>query len=220
VLTESEQLFEDFCKQSSFSIKPIPVGKARSPDYVINVSGIDVVCEVKGIKFSREEKEAEAALERGEMASFGGTIGAKVRKQIDKGYPQIREYAGKGQCPGVLVLWEEAWVPRHLKLHNILAAMYGFDTVVAHVHDDGSLPTVVDRRCGPKKRVSVCDNKSLSAIVVIRFSNYKDSIECSVYHNKFALKPLPLDIFNIEHVWQYKLANKVPNEFDSWEYIE
>jgi len=87
VLTESEQLFEDFCKQSSFSIKPIPVGKARSPDYVINVSGIDVVCEVKGIKFSREEKEAEAALERGEMASFGGTIGAKVRKQIDKGYP-------------------------------------------------------------------------------------------------------------------------------------
>jgi len=98
--------------------------------------------------------------------------------------------------------------------------MYGFDTVVAHVHDDGSLPTVVDRRCGPKKRVSVCDNKSLSAIVVIRFSNYKDSIECSVYHNKFALKPLPLDIFNIEHVWQYKLANKVPNEFDSWEYIE
>jgi len=218
-LTESEKLFEEFCEQSSIYFERIPVCHHRTPDYRVNVSGIEAICEVKGISLSEEEKEAEAALERGENASFGGTIGSKVRKQIDSGYAQVKHYA-EGRCPGMLILWEKHWIPNHLKPHNILAAMYGFDTVVVDVPKDSSLPLKeIDRKSGSKKRVSESQNRSLSAIATIRRSNEGDVVECRIYHNKFASIPLPPEAFNCDYVWQFKLREKVPGQFDEWEYI-
>jgi hypothetical protein len=218
-LTKSERLFEEFCKQTSIRFERIPECQHRTPDYRINVSGIEAICEVKEIGLSKEEMEAEAASERGEVASFGRTVGSKVRQQIDSGYDQIKQYA-KDHCPGILVLWESHWIPRHLEHHQIRAAMYGFDSIVVAVPRVPSTQLkVLDRKSGPKKRVSESQNRSLSAIAAIRKSNDGDVIECRIYHNKFASIPLPPEAFNFDHVWQFKLSEKVPGQFDEWEYV-
>ncbi len=218
-LTESEKLFEEFCKQNSIQFERIPECHHRTPDYRIYISDLEVICEVKQIDFSEEEIKAEAAAERGEIVSYGGSIGAKVRKRIDSGYDQIKRYA-KGRCPGILVLWEQSWIPRHLESHHIRAAMYGFDSIVVAVPKDPSSPLkVIDRKSGPKKRVSESHNRSLSAIAAIRRSNDGDIIECRIYHNRFALIPLPPETFSLKHVWQFRLREKNPGQFDEWENI-
>ena len=218
--TKSEHLFEEFCKQSSIHCERIPETDHRTPDYCVNVSSVDVICEVKEVELSKEEIEAEAALKRGEFKSISSTVGAKVRQQIDSGYPQIKAYA-KGSCPGVLVLWKPHLIPRHLDTHHVRAAMYGFDTIVLSVPNNTPVPPkVLDRKSGPKKRVTKTQNRSLSAIAVLRKTSDGDAVECRIYHNQHAATPLPPEAFKCDHVQQYRLREKSPGQFDEWEQIK
>lgn len=215
--TQSEALFEDFCRLHAIPFQRISVGAERTADYRILPSGEEIICEIKEIESSAEEKKAEAAQEAGEVAVFGGTIGKRVRKKITDGAPQISALA-KGQCPGVLVLWEAPWVPRHLDPYNIKAAMYGFDTVVLGVPMDSTKDTrVMDKKSGEKRKVTVSHNTSLSAIAALR--TIEDRIECRVYHNRFATIPLRPELLSLPNVWHYKLREKQLGQFDEWECV-
>ena len=216
-VTRSEAVFEDFCRLHGIPCERITVGTTRSPDYRIFPCGEAVICEVKEIEPTREEKQAQAALERGEPVSFGGIVGARVRKKITDGAPQIRKYA-KGRCPGVLVLWEADWVPHHLTAYNIKAAMYGFDAIVYAVpKDPEKAPYPVDRKSGGKRRVTDSHNTSLSAVAALR--TIDDRIECRVYHNVFAAIRLRPALLQLPDVWHYKLRQGQVGQFDEWEHI-
>ena len=217
-MTESEQLFEDFCASLNIRFERVETGKEQTPDYRIWPWDTEVVCEVKQIELNDLERKALAAASRGEYIVTGGTPGARVRGKITDASPQLRQLA-KGHCPALLVLSEESLVPRHLDAYHIRVAMYGLDTIVLGVRRDSAIrPYVRDRKSGPKRKMNLEHNTSISAILELR-KRGDGNMQANMYHNRFAAIPLNKELMVADQLRHFRLREKVEGEFEYWEQI-
>lgn len=215
-MTESEYLFEELCAGLGVRIERVDTGDKRTPDYRIWPSGVEVVCEIKQIELNDGERTALEASARGEYIVTGGTPGGRVRGKITDASTQLRNLA-KGRSPALLVLSEESLLRRHLGPYDIRVAMYGLDTIVLGVPRDAAVPAYVkDRKSGPKRKMNPEHNTSISAIAELRRRGDR-SIQCNVYHNRFAAIALPRELLVADHVHHLRLPEKEAGKFDDWE---
>ena len=84
-LTESEALFERFCKANGIPFRRIVEGASVTADYWMWPNGVEVICEVKQVEPNAEDRKAMEAIERGEVAVTGGTVGNRVQGSQHRG---------------------------------------------------------------------------------------------------------------------------------------
>jgi hypothetical protein len=93
--------------------------------------------------------------------------------------------------------------------------MYGFDTFILGLAPIymREKPRLVDRRSGPGRKMGSQFNTTISAVAVL------DGDGLTIYHNKIAALPLPLEPFTGIAVRHFTIGEKQPGEFDMWQEI-
>lgn len=212
--TQSEQLFESFCKSKRIRCVRIDPSSTRTPDYDIFVPRRKVVVEIKEISPNREELDAQRKICAGELGIVNCKPGQRVRGKISDALPQIK-LRTKGRFPGLLVLMDTGFAAEHTSPYNIRAAMFGFEALKYAVPSDPShSPYVWCRTFGGKRKMTPDHNTSISGIAVM--ASISGSIDFRIYHNPYACVPLPPTIFHYYHVTQYALAPRTPRTIADW----
>jgi hypothetical protein len=217
--TAGEIFFEQFCTDRKVRWEPVPTEASsgeKTPDYAIYPKGTKVIAEVKDIQESPTERQQREQLERVGWSTFGsGKVGDRARDIIGTAAKQLKRMA-KGKCPAMIVIYNPSFLLRHhTEPHAVKAAMYGFDTLVlglAPIHMREK-PRLIDRKSGPGKKMGSQFNTTISAVAVL------DSDGLTIYHNVFAVLPLPMELFTGIAVRQFTLREKQPGEFDMWREI-
>lgn len=201
--TQSEKVFERYCKEAGIELQRIPESGSPTPDYILIANGVEIVVEVKEFQPNAEERESDRLLkERG----FGGVLGiepgARVRKKINDSAGQIRSRT-RGIHPAMLVLFDRGRGFGHIDPYHVKTAMYGLEQVhFAVPHDSAGEPYATGMSHGPAQKMTASDNTSISVIGALWMSD-ANSIHLHVYHNVFAAVPLRLDTLVGYPVRQY-----------------
>lgn len=214
--TISETAFETFCERTGLSLARVPEGKHKTPDYLLTVSGVIIVTEVKETERNKEEQESDRVLAAtGVGLVTGGTPGARVRSMIADASPQIKARAA-GACPSLLVLFDRGTVAGHLGPYHIRVAMYGLEQLhIAVPHQPSERPYAVGWGYGPKRKMTPSSNTSISALGVL-FMSGPDSIHLHVYHNDHAAVPLDPGLLAPYGIPQYRLGEAEPGRNANW----
>ncbi|SRR5713226_4923477 len=215
--TESEIALEEFCDANGIHWERIPTEDAaglKTPDYYIYSFGEQVAAEVKEIQPSPDEREQERHLKEKGWSTFGATPGARARAIIGTAGKQLRAKA-KGTCPAMVVLYNPSFLLRHhTEPYAIRVAMYGLDAVVLGLPADmQQSPYLIDRKSGPKRKMTEEHNTSISAVAALQ------GRELWIYHNVFAAIPLKPGLFRGLPVRQFTLQEKRTGEFSEWKEI-
>lgn len=216
--TQSEHLFEQFCETKRIRFKRVTVGATRTPDYDVFLPTRKVVIEVKEITPNAEEKAAAAAARNRQYVVVSLTPGERVRRKIADASAQIKART-RSRYPGVLVLYEDGPLPRHVDHYQVRVAMYGLETIVFAVpQDPRASPYPVARRYGPRRKLTPTDNRSISAVAVLS-SPHRGPVELTVFHNAHATVPLPPSLLCRYGIRQYQLANAQQDSIANWEEV-
>ncbi len=216
-MTISEQLFRRFCDENEISCLRIEATTTKTPDYKINIDGVDIIVEIKQIDPSNEDKALLRKLENGENIAHGSTPGDRVRNKIKKAGPQLSKLS-KGKYPSMLVLYNN--LPFILKNpvepYDVRVGMYGLETIVLSVPEDYSKsPSVIDRKFGPKRKLTEEHNTSISAIGVLINRNDK-GLFFNIYHNEYAKIQIPFRVLGSRNANEYILSKNQQGEFQEW----
>lgn len=215
--TQSEQLFEAFCRQHRILCRRVATTTARTPDYNIFLARRKIAVEVKEISPNKDELVAERLLRAGKSALVivNAVPGERVRGKISDAVPQLKA-ATKGRRCGLLVLFDTGIAAQHTSAYNIRVAMHGFETHYLGVPKDPALPVYLkDKDFGKGRKTTPTNNRSLSAIAVIDARGARP--ELRIYHNPYAKVPLPLASFGKYGVKQYGLEPKVQGQVPDWQ---
>ena len=196
--TISEQLFEQFCYQNKILLKDIPCEKNnKTPDYSILLDDNEIFVEVMEFELDASDEEK---LKKGEMITWGGTIGNTARIKIKKGNKQLREKT-QGQKPGIIVLFNKS-IFDHVSFYKIMVAMYGLEQYKINIQTGD----FVNRKLGPKKTLTEKDNTSTSAIMTFH-QDENNILSARLFHNKHSSSPLNKSLFmQINNVKQFNLS--------------
>ena len=217
--TESETLFEQFCVEHKLRCEPIPRTSARTPDYDVYFGEHHVVAEIKQIDPTPEEAERIARWRAGEIITFGGEAGKRVRQEITDARKQLKR--AKGKFAALLILYNNAVPISYSDPMFILLAMYGELTLPLTIPPGGGTPIAGDLRFGGNRRVTKTGNTTLSAICVL-MQDMNDRLILTFYHNIFAAKPFDPEWFTGERIRHYFLPNEQAEsgDFSFWVDIE
>ena len=93
--------------------------------------------------------------------------------------------------------------------------MFGLDSIVMSVPDSmNNMPQVLDKKSGPKKKLTPNHNTSISAVAVL--TENSGALDLTVYHNHHAAIKIPARVFNKIGCQEFILSNNNRNEFPSW----
>jgi len=215
--TTSEKLFETYCRHNRIRCRRVTAGTTRTPDYDVFLSRLKVVTEVKEITHNSAERAAEAALIKGQPVVMSITPGKRIRGKVSDSVSQIKSRA-QYRFPGLLVVYEEGLLPRHVDEYQIRVAMFGFESVVFAVPiDPRQSPYSVGRRYGRGRKMTPEHSTSISAIGIL--SARSGNIGLTIYHNPHAKIPLSPEIVGKYGIPQFKLAVAPTGEIAQWERI-
>jgi hypothetical protein len=219
--TESEVLFELFCNNNGIAFDSIPTKSKEeeaTPDYDIYINGQKVVVEIKQIDPNPEEIIQQKNFEAGGVAIGGGTPGARARSKITAGANQIKIRA-KGNYPSILVLYNNVPLTDHTDPYFIRVAMYGLETHVLGVPKEMSKsPYLIDKKFGPKRKMTKDNNTSISAVAVLA-KDVEGIPKLFIFHNIYAEIQLVPELFRSYGVRQFTLGEKVIGQFQDWKEI-
>ena len=219
-MTQSEELFEQFCNETGIDCRKIEEGDEKSPDFELKFGDITVIAEVKEFDRNEAEKASDKLLEeRGYGEALGNTPGDRIRKKINSASPQIKKRT-KGINPGIIVLFDQGLVAGHIDPYNIRVAMYGLEQVHISVpHDPSVKPHSTGMSYGPKRKMTETANTSISAIGAL-FAAGPEELKFSLYHNKYASVPLDPDVVSKYGITQYVLEEDIEGRTSGWVKIE
>lgn len=214
--TQSEKLFEDFCRRKNIACKSISVRSSRTPDYCISVNGEKIVVEVKEFSPNKEDQEMLRKAVQEKVLVVGETHcpGERARRKIAKSAKQISNLS-KGKYPALLVLYNSIIPVNPIGEYELKVAMFGLETVVMSpsMSMNGMLK-IVGGKFGPKRKLTPNCNTSISAIAVL--TDNSGIPDLTVYHNHHAAIPMPTEAFGKIGCPQFILSNNNGNEFPSW----
>lgn len=176
-MTKGEQTFENFCSVNRIPCVRIDEGPKSTPDYRVQLGGIDVYVEVKDI----EEDENFGQVQR-------RTPGAHVRAKIEEARLQLQPPARAGS-PTILVIFNalDSFQAFGTEPHDFIAGMYG----ELHAAPDKSTKRVQYFFRGKNKSFRADKNTSFSAVCGLYSRGGKLSL--TLYENVFAKLPLNFD---------------------------
>jgi hypothetical protein len=129
-LTESEVLFEEYCKKNSLDIRRVkkPCFGGKYPDYLLWLSRNRIIVEVKQFNESPLDIDLQKQLiEKGKATFIEPGVEKRVSNKIHDAMAQLKRYA-KGKHPAIVVLYNNSTFFGSDK-NEIRIAMYGKDIV-------------------------------------------------------------------------------------------
>lgn len=213
--TESEIAVEEFFATRGVHIEKIDEGAERSPDYRLDVDGMEIVAEVKQFNSTREEERKLSELKEGEVLVLDADPGKGVRKKISDGAAQLKNLA-KGKLPGILILFNNRpfLLGNPASPYHVRVGMYGYETIVlAKTQESGDL-ALRDRRFGGSKKVTEQHNTTISAIGVMELRS--GGVSFKLYHNQYAAIPVPVGLFVQLGIGEFVLSEREPGKFQEW----
>ncbi len=217
--TESELLFEAFCRRGGIRYKRVPQAKTageQSPDYVVWLGSQEVIVEVKQFDPNAQEKRAAAAMARGEVVVLGPKRpGDRVWSAIHGAAPQLKARS-QGRLPTMVVVYNNTVCSLHTKPEAMSFAMDGIEVVPVVVpHDPDQRPTFGQSRSGPKKMLTPQHNTTISAVGVLCF-DWNDTPVLLVYHNRHARHGIDSKAVHAS-LQHYRRPRGVTSGLDAWE---
>lgn len=196
-MTESEQIFEQWCTAQGIGCSRMPEGARRMPDYQIDLAGLSVLAEIKQIEPTEHEQWLVKQAREGSEFAFGffgperqatidkrGTLGWRVRPAIVDAASQLREQAAPSQ-PGVIVLYNRS-LPFLTDDTNMMAGMHGTLEWKGPMTADGE--ALLAEHLGGGRTLSAIHNRTVSG--VWRLFDLGDHPGVDVFHNCYAANPI------------------------------
>jgi len=212
-------MLESWCRCKGWECTRIPEDNGRTPDYKITINDRRIYAEVKEIVDNEEERRVIKQLaERGWADGYGEEPGKTVREKIKEGYGQIKRFASRYGCSGILVLYNNSELGGlgRLDHYHVLTGMFGLQTVPVTVpHNPGIEPIFGPDYLGPKKSVSDNRNRYLSGIMTL-YEHYERGLVAFFYHNPHAIHPLLPAHIIADNCIQYRRSTSQIN----WELID
>jgi hypothetical protein len=217
-MTISEQLFERFCQAGVIPFVRLPTGDDRTPDYKIEMSGTQMIVEIKELTPNDDEQRAIREFQENHSTTCGWTLGNRVRYKIDSAKGQLERLAG-GECPGILLLYDARPEPFHgIEPVDIMAAMYGCEAIDVHIPDDPGEPVRFGaHRFGKGKKLRHDCHTFISAIGSLWERHADGHIHIDFFNNVHATHPIPFaTIVQRKDMTVYTLAPGRGNEHRRW----
>jgi hypothetical protein len=127
-----------------FEYEP-PLGR-RCPDFLVHSPGGDVLCEVKDLDETEDERKERAAMDAEAFQSRDfPKAESRIQKRVRKAAEKLREF--KGRYPCLVVLFNASPTVTLIDL-TVLSAMLGASQLrvpLAHVGEPGTVLTHADR---------------------------------------------------------------------------
>lgn len=218
-MTRSENLFEDFCRLEGIACERIAEGQSKSPDYVVHLSSASVVVELKEIALNPEEANLlRVPLEEWDPSwtYHWGVPGERIRNKITKSIPQLRALC-QGSYPGLLLIYNSvSFWPELADGYAVKVAMYGIETafISPEAAAEGGAQ-ILARWHGQRKKLTCCQNTTLSAVGIMEDADGITSINC--YHNYFARNPIPPEALRFCGIRQFTLKESPEGCFPEWQ---
>lgn len=215
--TTSEDLFEDLCRRTGIPCHRVAEEvDARRPDYEVELAGQRVVTEVKQFDPNEEEAESMRRIEAGRIGGTTITPGDRIRKAINRAAPQLKALS-KGECPAMLVVYNNSGAKNHTDPYSVATAMQGLDVVPVLVPVDPSIsPQFQDTHSGPGKKMTENANTTISAIGVLR-TDFDDEPLLCIYHNRHARHPIEPGWVRHPRIHQFRLPDGEESSLGGWE---
>jgi hypothetical protein len=202
--TASEKLFEEFCRLNGIPCFRVAPAAARTPDFVIELGGTQVACEVKQIDPNDEDLRELDELREGVAA--GRHLPNRLRAKLKNVSAQLKSASRSGR-PTLLVVYDNTPFKSYTDHADVVQAMFGRNSVSVLVPADPSLPPQVsapffggDRGMGPQR------NTAVSAIAILD-GGPRPSLTLRVYHSPYATVRLDPDVFDSLPVTQRVLPD-------------
>jgi len=221
-VTESERLFEEFCRNANLRLDRVAEGETKSPDYCMYLASTKVAVEVKQIEANQEERALLCTpWDEWDPANVHhwGVPGGRIRKKISSAVPQLRKLS-QGRLPSLLVIYDTiVFWPELADEYAVKVAMYGVETALISpdVAPEGGAK-ILRRWHGPRRRLTAEHNTTLSGLGLMNTG--AQGISIRVYHNYYAACPLPKDELEEAGVRQFELAGEPISDFPGWREIK
>jgi hypothetical protein len=186
-MTESESLFEDYCKQHGIKYERVVPGITKAPDYRIFVDGNKIVVEIKEITPNPLERQAIKQFDQYGTVRIKSKLGARIRGKITDAAGKFYEAVQNG-VPSILVIYDGVRLHKHTSPVDILAGMYG-ELYFPVVGTQDSALQIGEIQSGHRKKMTPDHNTSMSAVAVLTKLN-RGVLDLAVYHNCYARVPL------------------------------
>jgi hypothetical protein len=218
-ITKSEKEFELFCNQAGIPCRPIPTEPdqgRQTPDYELEISGVQIFAEVKQFDLTPEEQKEIRQLEEQDPAfAWDREPGARARKKISEAVAQLKQRVEAGQ-PAMLVLYNnDPFTRRPIDPYSIMTAMYGVEEISIEVPTNPSKGgRFMGMDFGGKRKLTPTDNTTLSAICVL--TNESGEVHLNIYHNRYAANPLDPNLLRHHSVRHFTLGPKELRGLQDW----
>ncbi len=173
--TESERLFDEFCRHNKLAVDRVPTVAGKSHDFNLRLVDHSIAVEI-------EQIESLRGLSQSGVSSR--TVGSHVRQKISEARKQM-QVASRAGLPTILLIYNAA-DPGQLfgtEPHDFLCAMYGELTV--HICDGKAGDTFHGRNA----RLRADANTSFGAVG--HLTRGLGAPRVTIYENVFAANPLP-----------------------------
>ena len=181
--TQSERLFQEFCRLYRISCERLTPTGRRTPDFVVDFGGTEVICEVKQIDPNKEDGSELAELPHD--ADAGRIVPNRLRAKLKKISPQLKSASQRGR-PTLLVVYDHTPFKGYTLHTDVVEAMFGRNSVIVRMPTDPSLPPQIsrlffggDRGMGPGR------NTAVSALAILD-DRLQPPLTLRVYHNPYA----------------------------------
>ena len=210
------EFFDALCRERGLSprrIRESRVKNARRPDFALQINGKTVIVEVKTIEANAEEKLKLEKVKQGESpVTWSGQPGDRIPKLLRQANNQLRCYV-KRNIPGIACLFDDSGAD-HLYLPvDIHAGMFGTDVIQIKINRINQNISGARLKSGGRETLTQEHNKSISAVLV--FPKHNKSLT-RLYHNHFALCPVPPDCAAGFVDYQYKSGRRERPIGDPW----
>ncbi len=199
--TISESLFEQFCTENSIPWNRVERDNdARTPDYDIYLNDNIIVVEVKQFDLNDKDKAIIKELSIKGRAAYWEEPGRRVRNKIGSAKDQLKRRS-KNTHPTILILYDD--VGGVVDRHDIMAAMYGQDTIKMEISKSDHILKETEE-FGGKRKFTSTENTTFSAIALL-YKNFDAQLKLSVFHNVHAKLPINIECFRYDTVKHFSI---------------
>ena len=205
-VTQSERLFQEFCRLYGIPCERLTPTGRRTPDFIVDFRGTQIICEVKQIDPNKDDER-----ELTELAHHGGEgrlVPNRLRAKLKKVSAQLKSASQTGR-PTLLVVYDHTPFKAYTLHTDVVEAMFGRNSVRVRVPTDPSSPPQIsspffggDRGMGPRH------NTAVSAVAILD-GGTQPPLTLRVYHNRYAAVRLDPRAFALLPITQPVLPDAV-----------
>ena len=220
-MTESENLFERYCRERKIEIRRLEECSVETPDYEIQIGPLIAAVEIKQLEPNAEDKKVIDQLRQGRPVAHWENM-ERPRNSLHDAVDQLRTYSQRTlqPMPGIVVLFDTlGGLLGYLDSDNIAQCMYGpkcfhFGVVASDSEPSQDGLEFLGASLGGRRIVTEQHNTTLSAVAVLKRS--AEQLSLTVFHNKYAALPIAPSDFRVPDVTHFSYLADDPCTLPRW----